>query len=296
MSAIHESAKIVPGPGAISAGDRSIGALLIDSGKLRPEDIERVLRYAKDKNMRFGDAAIALKLVSSDDIQRVLARQFDYPYLVPGESSVSAEVLAAWVPFSRQVESLRALRGQLLLRWFVGESKQKTLAVLSAERKEGRSHIVANLAVVFSQMGERTLLVDADMRNPRQHQLFGLSSTLGLSTLLSERSGLECIQRLPAFSDLSILTAGPTPPNPSELVAKQSFATLLAQLSDVFDVILIDTPAAVTGVDAQTIAARARGALFVVRKDSTRVTDLDQLADSLLSVNTTIVGTVLNAM
>jgi protein-tyrosine kinase len=294
MNTRTDMAKIIPGPGTTPAPDRSVGALLMDAGKIRPEDAERILRYARDKGMRFGDAAVALKLVTAEDIQQVLALQFDYPYLVPGQSSVSPEVVAAWSPFSKQVEALRALRSQLLLRWFTGEEGRKTLTIVSPARGEGRSHLAANLAVVFSQMGERTLLIDADLRHPRQHQIFGLKNDLGLSTILAERGSLESIQRVPALVDMSVLTTGATPPNPLELLARPGFGQLLQQLSGQFDVIVLDSPPGTVGSDFQLIAQKSRGTLLVVRRHTTRMEACAALAEEVAAANAAVVGTVLN--
>ena len=292
MNTRGDFAKIIFGPGSKAPPEHSIGALLVDAGKITPEDAERILRYARDHKQRFGDAAIALKLVSDDDIQQVLAKQFEYPYLQPGESSVSDEVVAAWTPFSKQVEALRALRSQLLLRWF--SEAEKSLAIVSPARSDGRSHLAANLAVVFSQMGERTLLIDADLRNPRQQHLFGLSNGIGLSTILAERGTLEAIQRIPSFVDLSVLTSGPVPPNPSELLGRQMFQTVMAECSQRFDVIILDTPPAVTGSDGQIVASKCNGALLLARCDRTRLDDCRDLAESIGASNARIVGTVLN--
>jgi receptor protein-tyrosine kinase len=294
MSTRIESAKVIPGPGANPPPDRSIGAMLIDSGKIGLDDAERILRYAREKNLRFGDAAVALKLVAQDDVQQVLARQFDYPYLPAGDSSVSTEVVAAWAPFSRQVESLRALRSQLLLRWFTGEDGHRALAVVSPGRGEGRSHLAANLAVVFSQLGERTLLVDADLRSPRQHTLFGLPSTAGLSTILAERAGIESIQRIPAFLDLSVLAAGPIPPNPLELLERPAFGELMAELSGRYDVVILDTPPAARGSDFQAIVHRVGGALLLARRNRTRMQACAAVAEEIAAAKATVVGTVLN--
>src|SRR5688572_5401270 len=166
--------------GASAQGQRSIGAILLDSGRLSVDDAERILRLQREENLRFGDAAIKLGLLTEADIQFALSRQFDYPYLLRGSSSVSESVIAAYEPFSTQVEALRTLRSQLMLRWFDSSEEHKALAVVSPAPKEGRSFIAANLAVVFSQLGERTLLVDADMRHPTQHLLFGLENKTGL--------------------------------------------------------------------------------------------------------------------
>lgn len=274
--------------------DRSIGALLIDSGKIAPEDAERVLRYAKEKSMRFGDAAVALRVAKESDIQEVLARQFDYPYLGSGESRVSHEVIAAWKPFSAQVEALRALRSQLLLRWFSGDSGQRTLAISSSRRGDGRTHLAANLAVVFSQMGESTLLIDADLRNGRQHELFGLNNSLGLSSVLAERAGLECVQRVAGFVDLSVLAAGPTPPNPLELLGRDSFGERVSQLCAQYDVIILDTTAASLGSDCLLVGQQSKGNLLIARRHRSAIDDCGALADELRAAGSSIVGGVIN--
>lgn len=278
-----------------SQDDRSIGAILIDSGRLTPEDAERILRAQKEGGLRFGEAAIRLGLLSDQDIQFALARQFDYPYLIPGESNVSVELVAAYQPFSKQVEALRALRSQLMLRWFNGEPDRKSLVIVSPGRKEGRSYIAANLGVVFSQLGERTLLIDADLRNPRQHALFGLPNRNGLSQILTGRADISAIERIPAFMDFSVLTAGSAPPNPQELLSRPSFASLLEELGHRYDVIIIDSPAYEDGADAQAIAVRARGALVIARNDRSYVGDLRELCENLRQATAAIVGVVMNA-
>jgi chain length determinant protein tyrosine kinase EpsG len=277
-----------------NSADRSIGAILVDAGKLKLQDAERVLRLQKERGLRFGDAAIELGLVTAADIQFALARQFDYPYLVVGESKASAELVAAFEPFGTQVEALRALRSQLMLRWFTGAAEQKILAIVSPGRGEGRSYIAANLAIVCSQLGERTLLIDADMRYGRQHELFHLDNGVGLSTDLSGRTQSASLQRVPNFVDLTVLTAGPTPPNPQELLCRPAFAQMLGQFAATFDVIVIDTPAAGEYADAQTLAARARGALLVLRQDRSSLNAAAQVGASLTQVGVTIVGSVLN--
>lgn len=294
MNSNREVAKLILGPGTTPAPDRSIGAFLIDAGKLTPEDAERTLRYSREKGIRFGDAAVTLKLVTAEDIQQALSRQFDYPYLVPGESDVSEEVIAAWAPFSQHVEALRALRSQLLLRWFTGEEGRKAITVVSPGRREGRSRLCANLAVVFSQMGERTLLIDSDMRNPHQHELFGLKNSAGLSTILSDRGGLEAVQRIPAFVDLSVLTGGPIPPNPVELLGRQLFAELLQEAHAQYDVVVVDAPSAALGSDSLLIAQRTVGVLMVARCNHTRVDACRSLADEVLAARATVVGSVLS--
>lgn len=279
---------------AIVQRDRVIGAILVDAGRLSVEDAERVLRLQTAQKIRFGDAAIKLGVVTQADIDLALACQFDYPYLIRGTSNVSEEVTAAYEPFSVQVEGLRALRSQLMLRWFDADQAGKTLAIVSAEYKEGRSFIAANLAVVFSQLGERVLLIDADMRQPRQHALFGVDNHGGLSSVLAGREHAH-FQKVEGLRDLSVLPAGSTPPNPIELLARPTFTDLLSDVRQQFDIILLDSPPAKSYADTQMIAARAGAALVVTRNNQTRLQEIHRMIQMMAQASATVIGTVLNA-
>jgi protein-tyrosine kinase len=275
----------------------SIGAILIDAGKLSSFDAEKILREQKQSNLRFGDAGIKLGLLKKDDIQFALARQFDYPYLVQGDHSISEEVVAAFNPFSPIVEQLRALRTQLMLRWIDANRIHKSLAIVSPTRAEGRSFVAANLAVVFSQLGERTLLIDADLRNPQQHKLFKIDNSAGLSAVLSARLTPDhAVTKVGSLLGLSVLPAGATPPNPQELISRDAFSAMLARYSESYDVIIIDTPAAAESADAQPVAARAGAALLVARNNLTPVSMLQSLAAKLQNSNIAMVGSLLNGI
>lgn len=273
--------------------EHAIGAILIKSGKLSEDKTDAILQRQRRKQIRFGEAAIQLGLLKEEDVRFALARQYHYPYLLQGDGSVSPELVAAYQPFSQQVEGLRALRSQLLLRWFTPPDRS-TLALISPDRGEGRSYLAANLAVLFSQLGKRTLLIDADMRHPRQHHLFNLPNQTGLSTILSIRSDASSIQRVPAFVDLSLLSAGPTPPNPQELLGHALFNSLLTYTRLEFDVVLIDTPAAGEYADATLIATQCNGALVVTRQDVTPLYETRQITEGLARLGVPMVGAVLN--
>ena len=274
--------------------ERSLGVILVKTGMLTPENVGRIVRFQREKNLRFGDAATQLGLLSQSDIQFALSRQFVYPYLQRGESRVSDDLVAAYEPFSPQVEALRALRSQLMLRWFDSDPTRKALAIIGAARKEGRSYLTANLAVVFSQLGEHTLLIDANMRNPSHHKLFGLGNHAGLSEVLSGRGGLEVIQRIPGLLDLSVLPAGAQPPNPLELLSRPLFARLLNDLAQNFDVILLHSPPAAEYTDAQMIAVRAGAALIVARRNVTRMWQVRGVSNTVAQASAIVVGSVLN--
>jgi protein-tyrosine kinase len=283
------------GMNTIDYRSRPMGVILVDEGRLRVEDAERILHLQREQNLRFGEAAKRLKLITEEDIQYALARQFDYPYLVPGKSKLSGELAAAYAPFSPVVETLRAARSQLMLRWFGTHTAHRMLAIVSADGGEGRSWVAANLAVVFSQLGERTLLIDGDLRQPRQHQLFGIDNMTGLSALLAGRKADKAIQRIPDLRELSVLPAGAPAPNPQELLTRPFFALLLEELADKYDVIIIDTPASSEYADAQALAVRAGGALLVARDRRSSLARLQRMTDDLQDAGAEIVGSLMTS-
>lgn len=272
--------------------EANIGRLLLDMGKLKAEDAEHVLRLQKEKGLRFGDAAQKLGLITEADLRQVLSLQFDYPYLQSGQGNFDPKLVAAYQPFSAQVEGLRALRSQLMLRWF-GEG-HKSLALVSANSGEGCSHLAANLAVVFSQLGERTLLVDANLREPHQHRIFDLGEARGLSDILAGRADMQAVTRVESFVDLSVLGAGAIPPNPQELLGRSSFAGFMQQAVGNYDIVIVDTAPAARTSDAQSTVARCGGALLVSRMNETRLADLANIRDQITVAGARVVGAVIN--
>ena len=270
----------------------SIGHILLDMGKITPIEAERILHLQRETGMRFGDAAIKLGLITEADIQLVLAQQFDYPYLLPGQGNHPPELVVAYQPFGTQVEVFRAVRSQLMLRWFT--SGHKALAIVSYNPNNGVSLFTANLAVVFSQLGERTLLIDGNLRRPQQHEIFNIKNKHGLSDVLADRANIfEVISKIESFVDLSVLPAGTLPPNPLELLNRNSFDELNEQLAAQFDVILYDTLAFSSGVDALAIAARTDGVLVVAHKNNTRLSDINTMNEQLKYSGSEVVGSVL---
>ena len=273
---------------------RSIGAILVANGRLRSEDANRIaLRQLKNKQ-QFGAAAVDLNLVTQEDLAFALAQQFDYPYLSPQDTSLSAELVAAYKPFSQVGENLRAVRSQLMLRWLHTDQSRKVLAVVSPGSGEGRSFVAANLAIVFAQHGERTLLIDGDLRSARQQVLFKLDKSSGLSAILAGRADLRVATQISGLPNLIVLPAGAVPPNPQELLGRMAFNGLLQLAIKQFDVIIIDTPNADEFADAEIISSSAGAALMVARKNKTMLPKAAQLARRLQHSGVNIVGSVLN--
>ncbi len=294
MKATMEQRNVIPVNSA-PRGERSIGTILIQAGRLTFESTEKIMQLQREQGLRFGDAAIQLGLLSAEDIKLALSRQFDYPYLVRGESAVSEQVISAYAPFSPQAETVSVLRSQLMLRWFDNEVGGKALAIVSAGRGEGRSFIASNLAVAFAQLGLETLLIDADMRNPVQHSLFGIDNRSGLSAILAGRGTADGeTRRISGLPGLTLLPAGAQPPNPLELLARPLFPQMLADWATEFEVIILDSPATAEHTDAQNIAARAGAALIIARKGTSRMSQVRDAAATVNHTSAMIVGTVLN--
>jgi protein-tyrosine kinase len=286
---------VLPIEGSTRSQGRHIGAILMDEGKLTASDAEQVLKRQRELGWRFGEAAIELNLITDNDLRQALAKQYEFPYLVSGPEGVSKELIAAWDPFHPVVEELRTVRTQLLIRWFNPGAGRRTLAITSPGAREGRSFIAANLAVSFSQLGQRTLLIDADFRAPRQQSIFNVPDRFGLSSALSGRADLSAASPVAGLTGLSVLPAGPLPPNPLELLSRASFAALLAKAQAEYDIVLIDTPPATEYADAQTVAYRAGDALLVSRQDHTRVADTERAVREISDASARIVGTLMNA-
>jgi chain length determinant protein tyrosine kinase EpsG len=274
------------------ARESSIGKLLLHLGKITPTDAENILLAQQKQGLRFGDAAIKLGLITEADIRQVLALQFDYPYLQAGHGNYSNKLVAAYQPFTQQVETLRALRSQLMMRWF--SEGYKSIAIVSASAEEGSSYLAANLAIVFSQLGEKTLLVDANLRSPSQHTIFKLKENRGLSDILAGRASLDIATKVDAFVDLSVLGAGTLPPNPQELLSRATFTSFMNQAIAQYDVVLVDSTPAANTADAQATVARCGGALLVLKLNHTRITDLSAMRDQLSLTGAQVVGAVIN--
>jgi chain length determinant protein tyrosine kinase EpsG len=262
-----------PAPAAEeSLHDRSLGDLLVGANHLTSEQVAQVLDYQQKHDVRFGEAAIALGMVSGEDVLRALGQQFHYPYAVDGEARASPEIVVANEPFGIQAEAFRALRSQVLMRLFSNpEEPRRALAVMSPDSGDGRTFFAANLAVALSQIGGRTLLLDADMRSSRQHEVFRIENATGLSTILSGRNASNVIQPVRGLPSLFVLPCGATPPNPLELVERPAFGLLVKELLNKFDHVVVDTPAACYGTDFAVIAAKCGAGLLVSRRNQNRL-------------------------
>lgn len=270
----------------------SIGKVLIESGRITDVQAEQILLRQKKDGTRFGETAIIMGLIKETDIQFALSRQFAYSFIAKEDKSFSEKLVAAYFPYSEMGEALRSLRGQITQRWL--SKGNKSFSISSSEQTGSSSNVAANLAVSFSQLGERTILIDANLRSPKIHEYFKIENRKGLSDILAERASLNDIVVIEKLQGLSVLTAGTEAPNPQELVARTKFNLLLEELKEYFDVIIIDTPSLANFADAQLIAAKAQGVLIVAEKDATNLSDMKKAISELKSASAEVIGSVLN--
>lgn len=275
--------------------DRSIGSLIRQLRELDDAQIERILHYQHQHQVRFGEAAVALKLATRHEVLWALSQQFHYPYPTQAVAAgLDSELVAAIDPFCAHSEVFRDIRSQLLASVLAPEHPRAALAVLSPNVGDGKTFFVANLAVAFTQLGERTLLVDADMRTPRLHRIFGVPNRAGLSNILAGRADTETIHNVPALPGLYVLPVGTVPPNPMELVQRPALGLLLQELCGKFDQVLVDTPAAAHGADARVLAARCGAALVMGRRNGSRMDAMRKLLDHLGKSPVRLAGVMLN--
>ncbi len=271
-----------------------LGDILVDLHQLNPAQVVQVLEQQRRGGQRFGEAAIALGYIKREAVVLALSRQFGYPCLGDVAASTSPELVTLHKPFGGAAEHFRSLRAELSMALRAAEPRPAALAVLSPAAGEGRSYCAANVAVALAQTGSPTLLIDADLRRPRQHQIFRHDTSPGLSGLLAGHLDGDAVAPVTGVPGLSLLVAGAAPPNPLELLERPSFELLLHHLAKRFAHIVVDTPAAGGSADAAVIAARCGAALLVARRHASQMAAFQNLQAMLARGPARVLGLVLN--
>jgi protein-tyrosine kinase len=272
---------------------KSMGTSFTDAaerlGFLKPEEIEASLRriYAARERARapedIGMIGNAIRRISAD--RRVVLRQ--------GERvTPSPQLIIAHDHDNPRSERLRALRTELLLL-HEAQRGANMVAVVSPGSGEGRSQLCAELAISFAQLGRRTLLVDADMRKPEQHVLFGSDNLQGLSQAIArnERPFLHPVADLPF---MHLLTAGVIPPNPLELLSDGRFSKLLAEWRNSYEFVVLDTPPVDLSADGLAVATVASRVLVLSRAQHTKFKSTRSLLRRLATTQSKLLGAVIN--
>jgi protein-tyrosine kinase len=301
------------GAEGLSAFDEDLALALIEKYRLSHEQVALIREKMSERGLAFIDAASYLKFITADEItaapeqshrktpqdgiiQNALRRlSIGQVVTVPPSIYVKASkhLLMAYNPDHPHCERLRALRTELLLVLGAKSRNADVVAVLSPSPGEGRSQLTAELAIAFAQLGRRTLLVEADMRRPRQHLNFGVKNAAGLSQslLLGVTPQLLKVEGLP---ELSLLTSGPVPPNPLELLSNGRFDRLLTDWRRAFDILILDTPAVTNFADGLAIASFAKQVLLLSRVNATGHKEMKDTLRRLATTNARILGAVIN--
>lgn len=195
-------------------------------------------------------------------------------------------------PKSPIAEQYRTIRTNI--QFSTLENEIRTIVITSSGPGEGKSTTAANLAVVLAQQGKKVLLIDADLRKPTAHYTFGVKNTLGLTNVLTKQSVLASVVHETEIENMKLLTSGPIPPNPAELLASASMDELIQEALKEFDTIVFDTPPVLAVTDAQVLANKADGAVLVVSSGKTEKEGAVKAKDLLVNAKAKLLGVVLN--
>jgi capsular exopolysaccharide synthesis family protein len=216
--------------------------------------IDRSLKTVKEAEAQYGYTMLGLvPKFETSDTPTVIS---------PSADDISPRVIAMTSPRSVIHEAYQMLQANL--KFMSLDRKVKTIVISSAVPREGKSEVAANLAATIAQSGRRVLLVDADMRNPSQHHLWGIVNSVGLSNVVVDQNELRQAVK-PVTSNLSILTAGVMPPNPLAIIDSEAMTTFIETVAKDYDYVLFDTPPLAGTADAAVLGKMADGVLIVVR-------------------------------
>ena len=192
-------------------------------------------------------------------------------------------------PISEQYKTIRTN-----IQFSSVDKEFKTIVVTSTGPGEGKSTTIANLAVVFAQQGKKVLLIDSDLRKPTVHYTFNLTNTFGLTNVLTRQAELVNVVKESMEKNLYILTSGPVPPNPAELLGSKAMEQVIKEAEEEYDMIFFDAPPLLAVTDGQILASKCDGTILVVSSGRTETEQVVKAKELLDSANSHIIGVVLN--
>lgn len=189
-------------------------------------------------------------------------------------------------------EKFRGIRSNILFS--TADDEVQTLLVTSDKPSSGKSTVSANIAVTYAQAGFKTLLIDGDMRKPTQHYIFNKNNVIGLSNVIINKSSFDEAVHSTEVSNLDVLTSGPIPPNPSELIGSTNMLDIFVKLKKQYDFILVDTPPVNTVTDAQLFGELTKNAVYIIDAESNKKESVKKGKELLEKSGTKILGAILN--
>lgn len=206
--------------------------------------------------------------------------------------AVACKLIAQANPKSVVSEQFRTLRTNI--NFSSPDAEIETLLFTSASPGEGKSTVASNTAVVYAQSGKKVLLIDADMRKPTVHYTFHMTNTTGLSNLLTRQSTFADVIKMSDIPNLDVITCGPIPPNPAELLGSKTMAVILKSLKDEYDLIVFDAPPILSVADAQIISNKVDGTVLVLNAGETEKEVVGKAHDALKTSKANVIGAVVN--
>ncbi|MCM8711384.1 CpsD/CapB family tyrosine-protein kinase [Clostridium sp. SYSU_GA19001] len=202
------------------------------------------------------------------------------------------EMISIKNPKSAAAEAFRTLRTNIQFSSL--DEELKTIVVTSTQPGEGKSTVVSNLAITMAQTGKKVLLIDCDLRKPTIHKKLGISNQDGLTSLLSKEKSAEEVIKASSIPNFYVLTSGPIPPNPAELLGSKRFKALIKELGEVFNVILLDAPPVLAVTDAQLLSTFCSGVVFVAGYGQAEKHAIVRAKELIDKVGGKILGVVIN--
>jgi protein-tyrosine kinase len=275
--------------------DGPIREALLGQAYLTPEQATQVQQHQAQRGLDFDQAALELGYISPDDLDRAREQLITSLALTsPVRRPVSDELVMLSDPSGVKSEAFRLLRTQIISQHI--RNGRRGLACVSPADGTGCTYVAGNLAVALSQAGLKTLIVDANMRNPRPDQMFGFSPDApGLSSFLTlQVARPERVVSANVLPSLAVMTAGPPTARPQELLSGHRFRDGVNTLLREYDLVIFDTPAANTNADALSVGGAAGYSLLVAKRDITYYRDINTLRGQLSDARSVVIGSILN--
>lgn len=247
-----------------------VGDILVTHRSLTQAQAQEAAEYAESTGLRFGEAAVALGMIDQDTLRETLNLHFALSRTAAGSVVSNPLPIALSTAASAHAADCRVLRNQLALRLKLPRSNAPAVAIVGAADDAGGSTVAAHLAISFAGVGYRTLLIDGDVERPRQQELFHLTSEGGLANYLEGGAASPLLLSVPGIDHLTVLPAGSSLVSAGDLFLRTHLHRLVNAAQLMFDIILIDTPAAARGREYLLLAAECGNALLVTREGLTK--------------------------
>ncbi|MDN4495154.1 CpsD/CapB family tyrosine-protein kinase [Ureibacillus aquaedulcis] len=207
-------------------------------------------------------------------------------------TSIARKLITFTNPKSISAEQYRTVRTNI--NFSIPDGDLRTLLVTSSAPSEGKSTSAANIAVVFAQSGKKVLLVDGDMRKPTSHYTFDLTNGYGLSSVLTRQCDFKVAIQATKIENLSVMTSGPIPPNPAELLGSKSMDTMISELLNEYELIIFDTPPMISVADAQIVSNKVDATVLVINSGKSEKDNVLKAKELLTAAKANIIGVILN--